>query len=185
MQDPESLLGKVEDGLIARRMRAKEAEEEAKAEDEAKAAWKEEREKLLAMRAARIVPMGALPSCPSPSPSPQLTTLCLRPASCPYLPHLITGGGSPDDHAALAQYFFDTELNEMEYECTRCRPQLVNPHPAQSGSSHRPEFSRRSLPPPCDVGLEEWHAFPTCFPSNRALKGRPSTPSSLSFPSSP
>jgi len=84
--DPEGLLGKAEDNLIERRMRMKEAEEEEKQEEEAKAAWEEERQKLLAMRAARVVP--------------------------------------ENDPAALAQFFFDTELNEMEYECTRCRPQM-------------------------------------------------------------
>eukprot|EP00951_Prasinocladus_malaysianus_P031567 scaffold303199_cov36-Prasinocladus_malaysianus.AAC.1 len=31
-----------------------------------------------------------------------------------------------NDPPALAQFFFDTELNEMEYECTRCRPHLVS-----------------------------------------------------------
>ena len=36
----------------------KDAEVEAKAEEEAKAAWEEERQKLLAMRAARVVPKG-------------------------------------------------------------------------------------------------------------------------------
>ena len=31
----------------------------------------------------------------------------------------------PDDPEALVKYFFDTEINEMEYEIVRCRPLLV------------------------------------------------------------
>ena len=30
-----------------------------------------------------------------------------------------------DDPEALVKYFFDTEINEMEYEIVRCRPLLV------------------------------------------------------------
>mmetsp|Transcript_31826 Transcript_31826/g.79690 ORF Transcript_31826/g.79690 Transcript_31826/m.79690 type:complete len:315 (-) Transcript_31826:291-1235(-) len=85
--DPDNLLGRVEDDLIARRQRQREAAEEDREKEDAKAAWEEERAKLLAMRAARVVPR--------------------------------------DDPAALAQYFFDTEINEMEYECTRCKPQMT------------------------------------------------------------
>eukprot|EP00192_Tetraselmis_astigmatica_P013890 CAMPEP_0117677528 /NCGR_PEP_ID=MMETSP0804-20121206/16793_1 /TAXON_ID=1074897 /ORGANISM="Tetraselmis astigmatica, Strain CCMP880" /LENGTH=308 /DNA_ID=CAMNT_0005486817 /DNA_START=131 /DNA_END=1054 /DNA_ORIENTATION=+ len=84
--DPEGLLGKPEDGLIARREQAKLAEEEKEAEEEAKAVYEEERQKLLALRAARVVPR--------------------------------------DDPAGLAQFFFETELNEMEFECTRCKPEM-------------------------------------------------------------
>jgi len=85
--DPENLLGKVEDNLIERRMAAKKAEQEREAQEKAKAAYLEERQKLLAMRAARVVPRG--------------------------------------DPAGLAQFFFDTELNEMEFECTRCKPEMT------------------------------------------------------------
>ena len=31
----------------------------------------------------------------------------------------------PEDPEALVKYFFDTEINEMEYEIVRCRPLLV------------------------------------------------------------
>jgi hypothetical protein len=67
LQDPDNLLGKVEEGLISRRQRQKEADMEEKEQEEAKALWEEERAKLLAMRAARVVPRGELPSTLPPT----------------------------------------------------------------------------------------------------------------------
>jgi hypothetical protein len=54
--------------------------------------------------------------------------LCCWPPSSPSVSLL---SDPADDPAGLAQYFFDTEFNEMEYECTRCKPQMVCclPHP--------------------------------------------------------
>jgi len=91
MYDPEGLFPDVDETsssmLIDRRLgqRAREAEEAL--EEEAKKKHKEEREKLQALRDARV---------------------------------------QPDDPEALVQYFFETEINEMEYEIVRCRPLLTD-----------------------------------------------------------